>query len=348
MDKELFLAEVKDEGGYQDITVRGEVLHNGWRSCAERWEIIKGAIGKGNAILDFGSHYGYFALKAAEQGNVVLSIEGDARRANIQRVMLKMNEEETRANVVLLEKQMGFQDWFGLYRTCEGIDTILALSVLHYVPSKELFDTLWLFSNIAPNLIVEFPPLEETGVASYGNVKEFGDFTEKLRMFYSDVEPLGEAVSPSNQNIKRQILRASNSKIFKSGISGFLSYEKFGKKHRLVYFNGEWKLDEANDTWRKGFNCRTLFELGKLVYPTKEELLHEISIKYLEIIAKKFGNVTDISSRNALVTEKGIEIIDFNEQVGENIYGVTWEEYKEKILNFTLADLDEVLKSRND
>lgn len=342
MSKEELLEKIKAEGGYQTVEINGEVLHKGWRECEKRWELIKGAVGEGKAVIDFGSHYGYFSRKIAQAGNIVWSIEGGAARAEIQREMLEQNAEP---NVYLCERQMAFRDWFGVFRTCEGVDTILALSVLHYIEPKELFDTLWLFSNIAPNLIVEFPPQTEKGSAAYENVEAFGDFVAKLKCFYEEVVPLGEAPSPSNTDTKRIIYHASNHKLFKANVGGYLSYDVFGRKHRVTYFNGRWSLDEHDHEWVAGFNARTFFKMG-LVYPNADVLLENIANVYIQAFHENNFNVTDVSARNALLTLNGLKLIDLTERAGEDVYGMPWEEYKSRLMELTRTDIVELLKLR--
>lgn len=344
MNEEKLFEKIKLEGGYQDVEVGGKLLHKGWRSCEQRWHLIKTTIGEGKTVIDYGSHYGYFAHKIAQQNNVVLSIEGAPARAEIQRGMLELNNEK---NVYLCERQMSFRDWFGLYRTAEGIDFVLALSVLHYLKADELFDTLWLFSGIAPNLIVEYPPLEEKTTAAYENVVEVGDFLEKLKMFYDEVIVLGEVASSSDPNFKRIIYHASNPKFFKTGVGGYLSYKTFGRRHRIFHYNGKWSVDEKVNSWVQGLNANTPLKLN-IIYPTKNVLIESVAGEYMRVIAENNFNVTDVSPRNAILTPNGIVLIDWNERVGEDIYELPWEEYKAWLMELDRAQITELLNKRND
>lgn len=333
MTKSELITKIKAEGGYQTVQIQGDVIA-GQRSCADRWELIKDAVGTGKTVIDFGSHYGYFAMRAADAGNIVMSIEGSSARAEIQKEVLAMTNER---NVYLLQRQMAFADWFGLYRSSEAIDTIVALSVLHYIPTDELYDTLWIFSNLAPNLIVEFPPLAETKVASYENVQAIGDFEQVLKTFYKDVIRLGEVPSSTDPNVNRTIYHASNPKIYRHGLSGYLSHRVGGKKHRLTYFNSHWKMDER--PIEPAFNARTLLELPELIYPGSAELIQSVAEQYKKEIDERNGNITDINVRNALLIKNGVKVIDTDESVGCDIYGMSWEQYQNKIMGWTVEDI---------
>lgn len=325
--KEL-LERIRKEGGYQDVEIDGKLLHKGWRGCEDRWKLIREYIGTGKAIIDIGSHYGYFANKLAKQGNVILSIEGGKERAEIQKEMLELNKAR---GVYLLNKTMNFSDWVDLMRTTEGIDYILALSVMHYTEPKELFDTLWVMSQISPNLIIEYPTLAEKTTASYEYVKGFGEFEIKLRCFYDEIYLLGNVISPSDPNLTRPVYLASNPKIQKNGVFGYLSHNRTGKRHNLA-FNKGWKVDGKTD-WTAGFNARTVLELGNLIYPNIELLKNSIIDEYFKLFEDNKFEITDVNYRNVILTngDNLNKIIDFKEGVGKEIYGLTWEEYKNKL-----------------
>jgi hypothetical protein len=340
--KNELLEKIKKEGGYQDVEIGGIKEWNGWRNCDDRWDVIKPALSGAKTMLDFGSHYGFFSLRAArELGIAVLSIEGGEARAEIQQDVLRENNEK---RVALCRRQMGLPDWIGLLRSCEGIDAILALSVMHYFSPAELISMLWIFSQISPVLVVEWPRPEEN--APNANwTREIGDLSDKLAMFYEDIQKIAEKPGAKPGSM-RTIYRASNKKIFRNAAGSYLTFKNRTRKHALANFGGKWCLDmQMPGAWKPGINLQTMLELG-LIWPDKEMLAKEITEKYWALLKTTAGILTDVHPRNVIFGPAGLEILDFTESAGQDIYGVAWEQYRNMLLTIEESRLREIISNR--
>lgn len=345
MSEEKIKQEAIREGAYEDIVIGGQTILKGWRDCESRWEIIKNHVGGGRAFLDLGSHYGYFSIKLAlhNTDNIIWSIEADEKRVNIQKQIL---EKEGINNVALCHKRMELQDFLNLYRSSEGIDCMLALSVLHYFNPEEIVNILWLISKIAPNFIFEYPPVEEKKVANWEWVKEIGDIAGIVSWFYDSVDLIGETQSATDPTIKRPIYLAKRNKIFRTHCISYIAKNRCSKKrHYLVYFNNRWWFNRSS-VWFNGFNLQDLFEFN-LIYPNRDSLLDKASEEYLNLIRATGANVTDIGIRNIIFQGAGLKIIDYLENSGQDIYGEAWEKYRlHMIEDGTQAELKKLLELR--
>lgn len=330
----------EEEGQYQDIIVGGETIVEGWRDCEQRWSMIDKYIDKNSVVMDIGSHYGYFSKKIAEKydDNLVWSIEPVPDRAEIQRLSLVKDKVK---NVILSQYRLGLIDFVRLSRITEGIDTILMLSVIHYFEPKEIPEIINLCSKIAHTLIIEVPSKNEDDVAERNNVLQL-DVERFLNINYDEVALIGESTSPKDPNVKRKIYRARNTFLAKENIVGYLDGD-FGKTHYLEYSDARWYLDDK-DGWIAGINYSTIMGFG-YIYPDKKKLEKRIAERYFDVMKTKWAP-TDISYHNAIVTPSSVEIIDYTEGVGSNIYGVEWSQYEDRVNAYSVKDFKNELDSR--
>jgi len=329
---------VENEGGYQSIEVGNEIIHNGWRGCEERWDIIKPYVQKNTVVMDIGSHYGYFSKKISDtyEDCLVWSIEADERRAEIQRQMLEFNGSK---NIVLTQHKLDVIDFLKLSRIAEGIDTILMLSVIHYF--DDIPEIIWLLSKIAPTLIIEVPVDGECEVAERENVDRLKDVEKYLNCFYKNVDIIGTTQPPVDDKVRRIIFRAENIVLNKDGVVGYIGGE-IARSHNLKY-NSTWKIDNKRK-WHVGLNVYNLLTRNVL-YPTVEKLKQLTAETYFDTMKAK-GVPTDISYRNAILTPFGINVIDYKDGRNNDIYGVSWQEYKNKIINCNIEDFKSILQER--
>lgn len=327
---EAEIEEIKAEGGYQDIEIDGKVEFEGYRECSKRWDIIKNYIDRSGSVFDLGSHYGYFSIKSARELDcIVWSAEADEKRAKIQKMALEKNKLK---NVALTQTKYDLNKLVSLMHVTEGFDTILAFSVLHYFKPEEISNVLWILSQLAPKLIVEIAVPDECEVANKGWIETEADFVKRLNALYDSVEKVGEIESAKDPNVKRPIYMAKNNKLFRTCLFGYLSDKNQGRKHCLAYFKGRWFVDD-NKEWIKGFNLKTLNEFN-LIWPDKHELVEKAADIYLDLINNSNGNVTDINTRNVILTNSGVKVIDYKELLGSDIYGLSWENYKFNLMDF--------------
>lgn len=332
------LNKIEKEGGYQDVEIDGKLIFNGWRECQERWNLIKPKIKEGNVVMDIGSHYGYFDVKIARTipKSIVWSIESDKTRADIQKDVLALNKLK---NVILCCYKIKLLDFVKLSRVVEGIDIIMALSVFHYFEPDELTEIIGLCSRIAPKLIIEFPNPDENNVASKDNVDKLPNPIELLNGFYEIVETLGKTSSPSDKGIERTIYFAENKEIEKVHLNSYFGRQTI-RKYKLFYKNEHWEFQ--NKDWINGLNVRNLLEFN-VIYPSMDYILDQASETYLNLI-KRMGAVSDTKYRNLIWSYDGFKAIDFSEGLNNDIYGVSWQEYKEKIEKMTKQDFIEYFK----
>lgn len=339
MDDLIELAEA--EGKYQDIEVNGEVVVKGYRSCEERWKIIEPHIKGQQTIMDIGSHYGYFAMKIANKypTSLVWSIEETSKRAVIQKIALELNDYP---NVVLSQNSVSLLNMLKLQRTCETLDTIMALSVIHYFPLEDIPEIIWAFSRLAQNLIIEFPVPGEVDVAN----KDLVDLLKPeylLGLVYDSVTKIGETSSTKHKDVMRPIYLAQNYKITRENNMSYWSSHT-GGHHDVVYENLSWSIDGKKKKYN-GLNLQNLRHFN-MTYPKVRKLLKEGANRYFNLIQDTKGKVTDIHPRNLIVSHDGVFPIDYNEGVGKPIYGKSWSDYRKAAMLLTEEEIYEGLKDR--
>lgn len=324
----------REDGFYQDIVVGDEAI-GGWRDCEERWEVIKPYIKNHQNGMDIGSHFGYFAQAIVREypDNLVWSLEAGERRAEVQGLLLRQNDTD---RVLLSEHTITLNDLVTLTRTCETMDFILCLSTIHYFPPEEIPQILWLFGQLAPNLIIEFPSPSEIDVAEKHTVDTLQDPMRLLGLAFDSVIKIGESTSPKNKEIKREIYLAQNYNITRNNCISYLG-ARTGRGHTVAFEDAYWTID-GEIVNHRGFNFANLKRFN-LINPKPEELFIQGARAYIDLIKDKEGNVTDIHPRNLVVTDKGIVPIDYLEGIGESIYGLSWEEYRSRVLALTELEL---------
>lgn len=322
------------EGAYQDIEVNGRIVSTGWRSCYDRWKIIKPLIKNQQTIMDIGSHYGYFSIKIATEypDSLVWSIEETKKRSVIQQKALQENKL---SNVILSRSSINLLSMLKLQRTCESLDTILALSVIHYFPAKAIPEIIWCFSRLAQNLIIEFPATEEDNVANRSLVKTLKP-EYLLGLMYDSVIKIGESPSPKHPKIMRPIYLAQNYKITRENCMSYWSSQS-GGHHNLVYERLNWSIDGKKKQYN-GLNLANLRHFN-VIYPKIDRWFSEAAARYYNLITDNKGRVTDIHPRNLIVSHNGVFPIDYQESIGKSVYNLPWGTYRKQILKLEERDM---------
>lgn len=337
------LAELAlEDGNYQDVVVDGVVVVKGWRDCEDRWAIVSQYIKDNQSIVDIGSHFGYFSSHIAQNfpGSVVWSIEAGERRSEVQRMTL---QENSTRNVLLSNYTLAQNDLVALVRSCETFDTILCLSTIHYFPPEQIPQILWLFGQIAPNLIIEFPSPKEIDVAEKQTVDMLDDPMRILGLAFDSVQKIGESTSPKDKSIKRSIYLAQNYEIHRDHCVSYLG-AKTGRSHSVLFKDAHWEID-GKTVEHRGINLAHLKKFN-LVFPKPEVLIRQATLEYLYLIEKNDGLVTDIHPRNVIVTSENSVPIDYSENIGKPIYGMSWEEYYKKVNSLDEVTLQELLTEK--
>lgn len=328
------------EGRYQDIEIDGQTLVTGWRDCQDRWKLIKPHIHPRTTILDIGSHYGYFGIKSAQlhPSNIILSVESSGARNSIQAEAVRLNDL---GNVLVLRKHLTLADFMELVRTVEMVDTVLALSILHYFEPEEIPQVIWCLSRLAQNVIIEFPDEHESEVANKHIVKAT-NMERLLNLIFDSVNYLGETASPKDPTAFRKMYLAQSYSIKRDKLAGYIG-ARGGRKHQLEYRDANWYLN-GKVPEHHGVNLCTLLSLDP-VHPSIDDYFSKAAQAYYDLIQSRNGRVTDIHPRNVLVTHKDVVIIDFKEGVNESIYGMTWGKYKKAVLELSVEQIERNLKT---
>lgn len=337
----------KKDGSYQDVEINGEKVLSGWRSCDDRWEIIKPHISGGQVIADIGSHFGFFTAKIARElpTSLVWSFEPEELRSEVQARMLTANKLE---NVLLSKHAIQLHDLVKLVSSCEALDTIICLSTIHYFPPEEIKEILWLFGQLAHTLIMEFPSPKETDVAEKDNVARFSDPANLLARAFDSVEKLGETPSPKHPEVMRPIFLAKNNRVNRNHCLSHMNSLNH-RKHKISYDqdrNFKWWIDSFPMAIR-GINLANYIKFNP-VYRVEDDLLLLAAKEYHRLIKKLDGNVTDIHPANLVITADGISPIDYSENIGQPLYGLPdFESYRQKLLKYDEGMIFRGLKERS-
>jgi len=304
---------------YQDIEVKGEVLWKGKRECETRWEAIEPEIRPGMVILDLGSSTGYFTVRIAKKfpSCLVVSVESGTAEAEVQREILWA---EGLTNVVLLNKRLDVQDLRELNRTVEGIDLVLALSVLHHFPEGTILEALKILSLLSPNMIADVPGREEIEACGQGTIEKLDPFDEALEWFYPDIRVLD--TFPSHLGNYERKLYLGSGICNRTGLLAYWDSPNTNKLHRISKIGGEWNIDNKKG-YISGVNVWTLLHLNP-IWPEPAWWQKQARIAWQGLIdAGEF--VSDVRAWNMLFTSAGLCAIDFSSRFVKG----DWAEYRE-------------------
>lgn len=277
------------------------------RDNQKRWVAIKDHIGSG-VFLDVGSNYGYFSDRIAsldKKNNLVWSVESNPENAEVHKDWAKKSSLQ---NVVITNHRLTLIDLLKLSRTVEGIDTILALSVLHYYEASEIPEVVYLFSRIAPRLIIEFPNQNEKNVAHPETIHKV-NMIKLLEFFYEKVSVVGHSPSPKDPGVNREIFVCENPYLEKSDLTSYIRGE-YRRTHSLIYSDGSWEMDEAKEL-ETGLNLSNLLFFNP-IYPSGDELI-DMAVESYQAVSG------DCRLWNVVVTPAGVKIIDFQEEPFEEL-----------------------------
>lgn len=166
---------------YQDVVVAGRTVRQGTRDCAARWKAIAPYVSAAGSVLDVGSNFGWFGLKACEDSPhcVVLSVEGDERSARVQRRVLQLNRSE---RICLLVRKMDSRLAADFARVAGRFDAVLCLSVLHWI--RDHRQVLSALGAISTRLLIEHPEAEESGAGVRRIREEIGPIGPYLKQLF--------------------------------------------------------------------------------------------------------------------------------------------------------------------
>lgn len=312
---------------YQDIEIGGEVVWQGKRECASRWEAIKDKIKPNSVVLDLGSGTGYFAIRIAKEfpSVLVVSVECMGPEAALQQELL--NYEEL-YNVVLLNHRLTLQDFQKWGACVEGIDLALALSVLHHFPPHTVLDILQILSRMVPEVIAEVPTPLESDVCGQAVVHILDPFGEIFKSYYPATISLGSFRSHLG-DYERTIWYGKKI-VSRGGVLAYWDCPNTIKRHSVNKVGGEWKVDQK-DEYIPGVNVWSLLHLNP-IWPLPEWWQKEARIAF-DRIRGAYDYISDIRPWNMLMTVDGLTFFD-----------VTDEFPKGDQAEFRLTDIDKLQK----
>jgi hypothetical protein len=156
---------------YQDVLIKGEVIHQGVRSCADRYEAIKSILAtlpKGFKVLDLGASQGYFSFRMADEWQARCTMVEDGYAVtnqvwNTADYLKYLCEKNSHLRDVALLKKKFFAKELNLLRQQEEFDLVCAFSVIHHMKhsADESHDVyLGIIDGIlalAPVVLIEMP-----------------------------------------------------------------------------------------------------------------------------------------------------------------------------------------------
>lgn len=189
---------------YQDVVIDGRVVRRGQRDCEARWALIEPDLPAAGVLLDVGSNFGWFGLRAAatRPGMIVLSAEADERSARVQQALLAAHDA---ARIALVTRRAGTSMLQRLAATEQRFDAVLCLSILHWMPDHREFTRA--LAKHAARIFFEYPDPRETGVGLQRIRDEIGDFETYLRSIFNrhEIRHLGETAGLAANDSPRSL-----------------------------------------------------------------------------------------------------------------------------------------------
>lgn len=161
---------------YQETWVKGGSTGEKFqRSCADRYEIVKGILSKYErpfSVFDFGANMGYFSFRIAEDFPHATVIAVDAHQE-----LADLAKRNGLPNVITIVRRMTSRDLLELSR-CEAFDVVLALNVLHHM--EDWWGALMALSQLGSRGIVETPGEGDANALKRGDHAKILETVENL------------------------------------------------------------------------------------------------------------------------------------------------------------------------
>lgn len=189
---------------YQDVVIPGQVVRRGERDCEARWSLIEPHLPRAGVLLDAGSNFGWFGLRATSTRPdlLVLSAEADERSARVQQAILEANGA---SRIMLVTRRAGAKMLQRLATVHQRFDAVFCLSILHWMPDHCVF--LQALAAQAQRIFFEYPDSRELGVGSKRIRDEIGDFAGYLRSIFGQhtIRCLGTTPGLAGSDFRRAI-----------------------------------------------------------------------------------------------------------------------------------------------
>lgn len=233
-----------------------------------------------------------------------------------------LGESVIDGNLISVDRHWGYELPVSLSQTCEHFD--VAYLDLRERQPQEIPILLHLTAPLAFKVNIKLPEMSRSHIVGSPEIL--------LGRTFDGWRQNGEWVECHSNKIKRDKC---------------ISYlNGTNVRHLMQCSSGRWTLN-GRAMAVKGFNLANLLLLGadrKLLIPR----LQEAAVKYRKLMEDYNFMITDIHPRNVIATASGVEIIDYNEGVGnpDGMYGVDWVTYRERMQALTVEKLYWMLYAR--
>ena len=311
---------------YQDQYVNGTVIVEGKRECSSRYDAMKKVFEKYNrpfTILDIGANFGYYSIRAATEYDAT-AIMVESENNEIKTLLNLCERNNCRNKLTVLQTRLNLYKLKEISK-CEHFDVILALNILHHFDNEELLEVCEIFTKLGDNLILETPPVEDSGACGQNNLKTIIDFFSN-----KDKIKLGEFKRHTSNTFSEMVCLKTSGSVLEWP---FYEYEKLfdregvdveGMKNRGVDgakpivesdFNSKKmrnpRKKEVLD-WIPGINLHTFINLNG-IYPNVYNLIKKLENRNVFGDYKWDNSNKDIMTHNFILNGSNLHIIDFDD-----------------------------------
>lgn len=319
---------------YQDQYVNGEVIVKGKRDCESRYKAMQPLFEKYKrpfTILDIGANFGYYSIRAAsEYGATSVMFESEKNEVN---TLLNLAEQnDCRDNLTILNTRLNLHKLKEIGK-CEHFDVVFALNVIHHFDSKEILEVCKTFTELGDYLILETPPVNDSGACGQNNLEmilkyfegkestELGEFKRHTSDTYSHMKLIETKKTilewpyyEYEELFTREGLDVEGMKNREVGGAKCLVESDFYSKK----INNPRKTDVIN--WIPGINLLTFVKLNGL-YPSVNTLTEKIRNRNIIGDYKWDNSNKDIIIHNFILNGTNLHMIDFDDHLIGDIDG---------------------------
>lgn len=312
---------------YQDQYINGDIVVKGKRDCNSRYKALSKIFDKYSrpfTILDIGANFGYYSLRASTEYDAIsVMVENKISETNALINLCGKNICKDKVNILHTE--------IDLYKLnqlskCEHFDIVLALNVIHHFKHKEVSEICKTLLKIGDNLIIETPPVNDSGSCGQNNLKLISDYfknKEKIK--------LGEFKRHTSDTMS-SIFWVKSPKVDLKW--PYYNYDKIlgsdDLNTDLLKNRGSNKIQSTFDIkkiysprrkgsrdWIPGINLKTFIALNG-VYPLRSYLQKKLENREIQGSYKWDNTNNDLTTHNLILNGSYLYMIDFDDNLIEN------------------------------